>query len=67
MLGSESRTHGRTGRVYRPFVEHGGHVAIHGPGVAAGGGAVVEKVKGQHFALPNDILVQLLMNDHTAV
>ena len=67
MLRVDGRTHGRSGRVDRPFVEHRGHFAIHGPGVAASRGGVVEKVEGQHFAFPHGVLRKDLVDDPTAV
>ena len=67
MLGCEGLTNGRSGRIHRPLVQHNRYTAIHGPGVAALDGGVVEEVEGQDFAMPNRLSFKQLMNDPTAV
>ena len=51
---------------HRPLVEHGGHAAVHGPGVALLGGGVFEQIKDQYFALPDCFAFMSLMDCDSA-
>lgn len=48
----DARTAGILSALDRPQTEHGRHLPVHLPGVAAGGLGVIEQLEDEHLAFP---------------